>query len=208
MVRGNLNKMSRTALRTLLSSHLELPVARFLGAIGLTPNVLTLSGLLVAGASAFLISIGYFWAGGIVLLASGVFDMFDGALARATGRASSFGALLDSTVDRVSEAVVLLGLLVFYVRDDSAEWTILVYLTLAGSIMVSYVRARAEGLGIECNVGVMTRPERVVLLGFGLIIGQWWPATVLVVLGLIAGLTTLTTIQRVIHSWRSLKNQA
>ena len=183
-------------------------MARFLGAIGLTPNVLTLSGLLVAGASAFLISIGYFWAGGIVLLASGVFDMFDGALARATGRASSFGALLDSTVDRVSEAVVLLGLLVFYVRDDSAEGTILVYLTLTGSIMVSYLRARAEGLGIECNVGVMTRPERVVLLGFGLIIGQWSPATVLVVLGLIAGLTTFTTIQRVIHSWRVLKDQA
>ena len=73
--------------------------------------------------------------------------------------------------------------------------------------MVSYLRARAEGLGIECSVGVMPRPERVVTLGVGLIIGHWWPTVVLVVLGVIAGLTFLTTVQRLIHAWRSLKAQ-
>ena len=140
------------------------------------------------------------------MLLSGVFDLFDGALARATGKASKFGALLDSTVDRVAEAVILLGLLVFYIRDDSTEGTVLVYLALTGSIMVSYLRARSEGLGIECLVGVMTRPERVVTLGIGLIVGHWWPVVVLVVLGVIAGLTLFTSVQRLFHSWRTLEH--
>ena len=199
--------MNRADARKVLSSYLEQPVASVLAKMGLTPNIVTLLGLAVAGAGAYLISIGILWAGGIVLLASGIFDLFDGALARLTGRTSKFGALLDSVVDRVSEAVILLGLLVFYIRLSSTEGLVLVYLALAGSIMVSYLRARAEGLGIECSVGVMTRPERVVTLGVGLIIGHWWPTVVLVVLGVIAGLTFLTTVQRLIHAWRSLKAQ-
>ena len=199
--------MNRADARKVLSSYLEQPVASVLAKMGLTPNIVTLLGLAVAGAGAYLISIGILWAGGIVLLASGVFDLFDGALARLTGRTSKFGALLDSVVDRVSEAVILLGLLIFYIRLSSTEGLVLVYLALAGSIMVSYLRARAEGLGIECSVGVMTRPERVVTLGVGLIIGHWWPAVVLVVLGVIAGLTFLTTVQRLIHARRSLKAQ-
>ncbi len=199
--------MNRADARRVLSSYLEQPVAGALAKMGLTPNIVTLLGLAVAGASAYLISIGSLWAGGIVLLASGVFDLFDGALARLTGRTSKFGALLDSVVDRVSEAVILLGLLVFYIQRSCTEGLVLVYLALAGSIMVSYLRARAEGLGIECNVGVMTRPERVVTLGIGLIVGQWWPTVVLIVLGVIAGLTFLTTVQRLIHAWRLLKTQ-
>ena len=199
--------MNRADARKVLSSYLEQPVASVLAKMGLTPNIVTLLGLAGAGAGAYLISIGILWAGGIVLLASGIFDLFDGALARLTGRTSKFGALLDSVVDRVSEAVILLGLLVFYIRLSSTEGLVLVYLALAGSIMVSYLRARAEGLGIECSVGVMTRPERVVTLGVGLIIGHWWPTVVLVVLGVIAGLTFLTTVQRLIHAWRSLKAQ-
>ena len=199
--------MNRADARRVLSSYLEQPVAGALAKMGLTPNIVTLLGLAVAGASAYLISIGSLWAGGIVLLASGVFDLFDGALARFTGRTSKFGALLDSVVDRVSEAVILLGLLVFYIQLSSTEGLVLVYLALAGSIMVSYLRARAEGLGIECTVGVMTRPERVVTLGIGLIAGHWWPTVVLIVLGVIAGLTFLTTVQRLIHAWRSLKTQ-
>lgn len=200
--------MNRNAARNIVSNYLELPVARFLGSLGLTPNILTLSGLMVAGASAFLIAIGSLWSGGIVLLAAGVFDLFDGALARETGRVSRFGALLDSTVDRVSEAVVLLGLLVLYIDRGDTTGLILVYLALVGSLMVSYLRARAEGLGIECKVGLMTRPERVVLLGVGLIVGSWWMPAILVVLGTIASLTAFTTIQRIIHSWRTLKDEA
>ena len=196
--------MNRVAARRVLSSYVETPVAAFLARLGLSPNAVTLAGLLVAGGAAYLLSIGQLWAGGIVLLTSGVFDLFDGALARATGRESKFGALLDSVTDRVSEVVVLLGLLVFYLNRDSTEGVVLVYVALAGSIMVSYLRARSEGLGIECKVGVMTRPERVAVLGLGVIVGHWWPTTILIVLGIIAGLTIFTSAQRLFHASRNL----
>ena len=191
-------------MRRVLSAHLETPVVQFLAKLGITPNVLTLLGLAVAGVSAFLLSVGNLWEGGVVSLASGVLDLFDGALARATGRASRFGALLDSVVDRVSEVVVLLGLLIFYVHRSSLEGTLLVYLALAGSIMVSYLRARAEGLGIECRAGFMTRPERVATLGAGLVIGHWWLTGLLIALGAIAGLAFLTSAQRFVFVWRTL----
>ena len=196
--------MNRAAARRALSSYVETPVATFLANLGLSPNAVTLAGLLVAGGAAYLLSIGQLWAGGIVLLASGVFDLFDGALARATGRESKFGALLDSVTDRVSEVVVLLGLLVFYLNRDSTEGVVLVYVALAGSIMVSYLRARSEGLGIECKVGVMTRPERVAALGLGVIVGHWWVTAVLVVLGTIAALTIFTSVQRLFHASKNL----
>ena len=199
--------MNRTAARKVVSSYLETPVVAILRRIGLSPNSVTLLGLVVAGASAYLLSIGNLWAGGVVLLASGMFDFFDGALARASGRASSFGALLDSVVDRLSEAAVLLGLLVYYLQQDSTEGAVLVYLALAGSIMVSYLRARAEGLGIECKVGIMTRPERVALLGIALLIGEWRTLAVLVALGVIAGLAFLTSAQRMLHSWAMLRDR-
>ena len=199
--------MNRIAARRVVSSYLETPVVALLGRLGLSPNAVTLLGLAVAGASAYLLSVGNLWAGGVVLLASGAFDFFDGALARAVGRTSSIGALLDSVVDRVSEAAVLLGLLVYYLQRDSTEGAVLVYLALAGSIMVSYLRARAEGLGIECNVGVMTRPERVALLGISLLVAQWRTLAVLVALGAIAGLAFLTSAQRMLHTWRTLRDQ-
>ena len=199
--------MNRSAARRVLSSYLEVPVARFLARVGLTPNSVTVAGLAGSGASAYLVSTGRLWLGGVVFLASGAFDLLDGALARETGRTSRFGALLDSVADRVSEAVVLLGLLIFYIERSSTEGTILVYLALAGSIMVSYLRARSEGLGMECKVGIMTRPERVVTLAAGLVIGHWWLTAVLVALGAIAGLTLFTSVHRLIHAWKTLPNQ-
>ena len=200
--------MNRAAARRALSLYIETPVTKLLVRLGVSPNLVTIMGLVAAGASAYLLSTGHLWPGGAVLLASGMFDMMDGALARATGRVSSFGALLDSVVDRMSEAVVLLGLLIFYLQSSptySTEGPVLVYLALVGSIMVSYLRARAEGLGIQCSVGIMTRPERVVTLGLGLVLGHWWDIAVLVVLGVIAGLTFLTSAHRLVHSWRALK---
>ena len=199
--------MNRAAARRVVALYLETPVVAFLGRIGLSPNSVTLLGLVVAGASAYLLSVGNLWAGGVVLLASGMFDFFDGALARASGRASSFGALLDSVVDRLSETAVLLGLLLYYLQRDSTEGAVLVYLALAGSIMVSYLRARAEGLGIECNVGIMTRPERVILLGIALVVGEWETLAVLVALGVIAGLASMTSAQRMLHTWQALRDQ-
>ncbi len=197
--------MNRASVRQAINAYVELPVARGLARLGVSPNAVTFAGLAGAGISAYLISEGLFWAGGVVMLLAGILDLFDGALARATGQDSDFGALLDSVIDRVSEIVVLLGLLLFYTRNGSVEGSVLVYLAAGGSIMVSYLRARSEGLGIECKVGIMTRPERVAALGFGLIIGHWLPNVVLAVLGAIAALTILTTAQRLFHTWRSLK---
>lgn len=196
--------MNRVSAREMISSYVERPVAGALAKIGVSPNMVTMAGLVGAGISAWLISEGMLWAGGVVMLFAGILDLFDGALARSTGQDSPFGALLDSVVDRVSEIVVLLGLLIYYARADSLEGTVLVYLAVGGSVMVSYLRARSEGLGIDCKVGIMTRPERVAALGFGLIVGHWVPVVMLVVLGAIAGLTILTTAQRLFHTGRSL----
>ena len=198
--------IGRDEARRALSNYVETPVALFLGRVGLTPNLVTIIGLLIAGVAAYLIGVGLWWAGGLVALFAGIFDMFDGALARNTGRASDFGALLDSTIDRVSEAVVLLGVLAYYLAGDNDMGAMLVYGALVGSIMVSYMRARSEGLGIECKVGVMQRPERVALTGLGLIVAHWIPVVMLVVLGIIAALTTLTAVHRLVHTWRMLES--
>ena len=199
--------MNRTTARRALTSYVEVPVARVLARLGFSPGAVTLMGLIGAGGSAYLLSTGRLWEGAVALLAAGVFDLFDGALARATDRVSVFGAFLDSVADRVSEVAVLLGLLIFYLETSSTEGAILVYLALAGSIMVSYLRARAEGLGIECKVGVMTRPERIAALGLGLVIGEWWLTAVLVVLAAIAALTLLTSAQRLVHVWTTLRDR-
>ena len=199
--------IGRDEARRAISVYVETPVAVLLGRMGLTPNLVTIIGLLIAGAGAFLIGIGQWWGGGLVALFAGVFDMFDGALARATGRASDFGALLDSTIDRVSEAVVLLGVLAYYLTNDNDIGATLVYTALVGSIMVSYMRARSEGLGIECKVGVMQRPERVALTGLGLIVAHWIPIVMIVALGVITALTILTAIHRLTHTWRMLGSE-
>lgn len=181
------------------------PVAGFLGRLGATPNGLTLFGVVIAGSAAYLAYLGQFWGAGAILLFSSVFDLFDGALARSTGNVTSFGALLDSSIDRVSEAVVFLGLLAHYLTHDNDTGAVLVYLALSASVMVSYVRARSEGLGIECTVGIMTRTERVLLLVGGLIAGHWAPAVLLIVLGLLAGLAGVTAVHRLVHSSAELR---
>ena len=198
---------SRERARRAVSDYVELPVARFMERVGLTPNLVTLIGLLIAVGGAGLVAVGQWWAGGAVVLFGGVFDMFDGALARMTGRASKFGALLDSVVDRVSEAVALFGVLAFYLISDNDIGAALAYAAIIGSLMVSYMRARSEGLGIECKVGVMTRPERVAAIGFGLIAAHWIPVVMPVVLGTIGALTAFTAVHRLIHTSRAISSQ-
>ena len=198
---------SRERARRAVSDYVELPVARLMERVGLTPNLVTLIGLLIAVGGAWLVAVGEWWAGGAVVLFGGVFDMFDGALARMTGRASKFGALLDSVVDRVSEAVALFGVLAFYLISDNDVGAALAYAAIIGSLMVSYMRARSEGLGIECKVGVMTRPERVAAIGFGLIAAHWLPVVMPVVLGTIGALTAFTAVHRLIHTSRAISSQ-
>ena len=188
-------------LRSLLNPIVD-DIARVFVKLGFSPSGLTVIGVLVACVAAALIARGMLAAGGVVVLVAGIFDLFDGAVARMTNRATKFGALFDSVMDRVSEAVVLLGLLWFYLEDGEQLGAMLVYVSIVGSTMVSYVRARAEGLGIECKGGLMQRPERVASLGIGIIVGQWWEPAVLIVLGVIAVLTVVTTVQRVVETAR------
>ena len=188
-------------LRSLLNPIVD-GIARVFVKLGFSPSGLTVIGVLVACVAAALIARGMLAAGGVVVLVAGIFDLFDGAVARMTNRATKFGALFDSVMDRVSEAVVLLGLLWFYLEDGEQLGAVLVYVSVVGSTMVSYVRARAEGLGIECKGGLMQRPERVASLGIGIIVGQWWEPAVLIVLGVIAVLTVVTTVQRVVEASR------
>ncbi len=165
----------------------------------LTPNALTLIGLLGSFVAAALVAWEYFLLGGIIVLLAAAFDLFDGPLARITGRVSKFGALLDSVSDRLSEAAVLLGILIVYLQQDAFWEPVVVYLTLAGSVMVSYTRARAEGLGLKCEVGLFTRAERVIVLALGIMLAQWFAASLLITLSLLAGLSWMTTLQRMVY---------
>ena len=183
-------------------------VAQVLFRLGFSPNRLTITGFLFAVISGGFLLLDQPAAGGIVLLISGMFDVLDGAVARLTDSASKFGAFFDSVMDRVGEASVLLGLLFFFLnQDNNILGVALVYTSLAASIMVSYVRARAEGLGIECAVGLMQRPERVLTLSIGLIVMQWWEPAIIVTLSFITILTTFTTIQRVVEVYQTTESQ-
>jgi CDP-diacylglycerol--glycerol-3-phosphate 3-phosphatidyltransferase len=164
-----------------------------------TPNILTLIGLAVSGVAGAMIALDDLLLGGVLVLVSGVFDLLDGPLARATGQTTRFGAVLDSTCDRLGEAAVLLGLLVLYLDHHSFWEPILIYTTLVTSVLVSYVRARAEGLGLKCEVGIFTRAERVAVLALGLMVGYWIDKAVLVSLCVLTAFALVTVIQRLVH---------
>ena len=204
---GRSTSLNRADLRGLLSSRVEQPVSRLLAAMGLTPNAITVMGMLGAVGAGILASQGLLLAAGAATLVAGILDLFDGSVARLTGRQSKFGALLDSTADRVSEAAVLVGLAVYYAGEESLLGVLLSCGAMAGSMMVSYVRARAGGLRVDCEVGVFTRPERVAAMGAGLVVGQWLGVVLLVVLGATAGLTAITTAQRLLHVRRELERR-
>jgi len=173
--------------------------AKLLAKTGLSPNVLTVFGFLLALGVAWVLSTGHFFMGGFLVLLSGAFDLLDGAVARISGRSTRFGALLDSTLDRFSEAALFLGLLAYYANQGSHQELVLVGAGLVGSMMTSYVRGRAEGLGLTCEVGIFTRPERVIVLAIGLIFNQ-----MLVVLWIIAVLANLIAWQRLFYVWRQI----
>ncbi len=171
-----------------------------LARLHVTPNQLTLFGFVLSLGVGALLGMGHFpWAAAL-MLASGVFDLLDGALARLTGQATKFGAVLDSTLDRASEAAILGGLMYFYVQAGDRLPAYLAFAFLAGSFLVSYVRARAEAAGLTGEVGVLPRGERVVLLAIALFLNivPW-------VLGLLTTLAFITVFQRLGLVWRQSK---
>jgi CDP-diacylglycerol--glycerol-3-phosphate 3-phosphatidyltransferase len=177
------------------------PVGHALARLGLSANALTLIGLGLNVGAAAIVGAGWLTAGGIVFLVASAFDTLDGAVARASGTASSFGAFLDSLTDRYAEAVIFVPLLLVFASQQQPLLQVACTAALVGSLLVSYARARAEGLGVDCEIGLLQRPERVILLGAGLIVPDLLLTPVIIIL---AVGTNLTVLQRALHVRRLL----
>jgi len=178
-------------------------IDRIVGALALSrihPNVLTFLGLVINTWAAFLFAAGSFrWAGAVVILA-GLFDMVDGRVARETNRVTRFGGFFDSVLDRYSDLALFMGLLVYYASINRFFYIVLTAIVMTGSVMVSYTRARAECTIPKCKVGFLERPERVVLIIIGALFDRMAP-----VLWVIAVLSNLTVIHRMIYTWQEAK---
>jgi len=211
------------------------PIALAMGRAGLTPDALTLIGFAITVGGAAILSQQLWLLGGLVVFLGGVFDMFDGTLARATGRVSALGAFMDSIFDRWGEAIVYLGLIAGLIGSGWADAPLYAAAALVGAFMVSYTRAKAEGLGFSpgtgmAAVGLMPREVRLVILTMGLVIGGLLPTTILapqdglagsggaalplgiliiqVALAIIAVGATITVIQRILHVRRQATQQS
>ncbi len=192
-------------LSELVRSHTEkliYAMARLLARARISPNMLTMMGFLGALGIACLIAMGRHKLSAVLILLVGILDVLDGALARIRGMVTLFGGFLDSTLDRFAEIALYLGLLYFYIyqQPTSRHVIFLIFLSIIGSLMVSYARARAEGLGIECKVGLLTRFERIIILAVGLFLRQ-----VIIALWILAIFTNLTALWRIFHVWRVTK---
>lgn len=193
-----------SAFRKTAAYHLTRMVVRLIARTSITPNTVTWTGFALSlAAGALIISEQLFLAGFVAILA-GFFDMVDGALARSTERVTLFGSILDSTLDRLAEAAILLGLLIVFAREQSIPGIITVGLALLGSMMVSYIRAKAEALGFTCELGLFTRPERVVVLSLGLLLSgiEYALVTALVI---VVVFSFITAGQRLIHVWQQTR---
>jgi len=173
------------------------PISRLLAKMGVQPNLLSMIGFFAAASAGAVVAAGYVSIGGWLWLLSGPFDALDGALARTTGRESRFGAFLDSFLDRYSDAAVLFGIVWWATFRGEHIIVLLCFLTMFGSLMVSYARARAGALKISCRVGIFTRLERFIVLTFTLLTEQ-----LLIGLVVLAFLANFTALQRMFHVYR------
>src|SRR5262245_4628219 len=175
------------------------PIVGALARAGATPTGVTVFGLLLNIVAGVVVGLGHPVAAGLILIVAGVCDALDGQLARRTGRTSRFGAFLDSTIDRIDETAVLAGIAAWFLRsgrEHADAIAIACVVALAGSIITSYTRARAEGLGLECKVGAFERPERVVVTIAGLLFGA---RALTVAVLLVVVLSWVTVLQRIAH---------
>ena len=200
------------------------PMGSIISRLGIHPNVLTITGFLGSTLTAIALAVGSFFLAALLMILSGTCDILDGQVARKSGKMTRFGAFLDSTLDRYSDLFPLAGLAFYFggggavFQAHGAEsaksaypWTVLVItLAMVGSVMVSYIRARAEGLGSDCKIGFMQRPERTVLLIMGCLVGSLPKIGLLLLqtmLILLALSSNITAIHRFIHVCRHLKNE-
>jgi CDP-diacylglycerol--glycerol-3-phosphate 3-phosphatidyltransferase len=175
-------------------------IVRWLALSRIHPNVLTFVGLLINIGAAFLFAIGSFRWAGVVVTCAALFDMVDGRVARATSQVTRFGGFFDSVIDRYSDLGLYMGLLVYYASINRFFYIVLTAIVMTGSVMVSYSRARAENTIPKCKVGFLERPERIVLIILGALTGR-----MAAVLWVIAVLSNLTVIHRMIYTWQECK---
>jgi CDP-diacylglycerol--glycerol-3-phosphate 3-phosphatidyltransferase len=194
-------RIDKRALQNSARRLLE-PIVAALASLGVSPLLVSFFGLAFSVWGAVMVARGSLLGGGIFLLVAGLCDVLDGDLARRQGKASVFGAFIDSTLDRVGEFVYFGGILLYVVgrANGYAAWEpVIILLALMGSVLTSYARARAEGLGVECKVGVMERPERIALLALGLIAGYRFLMAVMILLAITS---SFTVVQRIRHVQR------
>jgi CDP-diacylglycerol---glycerol-3-phosphate 3-phosphatidyltransferase len=189
------------------------PIANFFNSIGLTPNAITLLGVAGNAVGAYLLSQGQMLGGGILVLLMGPLDALDGTMARLRGEASNWGAFVDSVSDRYSELLIMAGLIYYYHSQNNTLGVMLVFAAAAGSVLVSYTKARAETLKFDANVGILTRMERYMILAPGLVLGYFNPMIPLIAIGIIAVLANFTALQRILRvrrqvhaSWKQNNN--
>jgi CDP-diacylglycerol--glycerol-3-phosphate 3-phosphatidyltransferase len=174
--------------------------SRLIQKMGLKPNALTFIGLGLNGLASWALAEGEWLQGASLIVLAGFFDILDGAMARNCNEASSFGSFLDSVIDRYSDLSLLVGLLIFYSRQGTILYQVLMGLSLMGTALVPYTRARAEIIIPQCNVGIMERPERILLIFLGAAI----PAIMHIMVWILAIFTNLTVIQRVLYTRRTM----
>jgi CDP-diacylglycerol--glycerol-3-phosphate 3-phosphatidyltransferase len=172
-------------------------IVRWLALARISPNVLTFLGLVINVCAAYLFALGHFRWAAVVVICAGLFDMVDGRVARATDRVTRFGGFFDSVLDRYSDLGLFIGLLVYYASINRFGYIVLTAVVMTGAVMISYVRARAENSIPKCKVGFLERPERVVLIIIGGLFNR-----IAAVLWVIAVLSNLTVIHRMIYTWR------
>lgn len=175
------------------------PIVGLSNRLNVHPNTFTTVGFFAGCVAAYFVAVGSLRTAACLILLSGVFDNIDGKLARYSGKVSKFGALYDSTMDRYSEVIFFFGMAFYFIKNGWYLTSVAVAVGLGGSLMVSYVRARAEGLGFECTVGILQRAERLLLLGLGGLIHLY---TLVAAIWIVAVMSNVTAIHRIIHVWR------
>ncbi|MBF0558889.1 MAG: CDP-alcohol phosphatidyltransferase family protein [Nitrospirae bacterium] len=180
-----------------LGHSLDRTLAPLAKLISISPNILSVAGFAVTLGAALVIPFSA-GSGGVLIIAGGVFDLLDGVVARTNGKETRFGALLDSTLDRFADAALFMAVAWLFLRQNDLGGVLLSLTSLVGAFLTSYVRARAEGLGIGCNVGLMERPERIVLLAIACVSGWFFPVIIVLFV-----LSYITVVQRVVHVYRN-----
>ena len=180
------------------------PLVHLLTKWGVSPNSISIAGLVITVLAALAFTAGYIRLGGVLILLGGLCDTFDGVIARSAGKATRYGAFFDSVIDRYSVLIMFFGIAAHFVLIEDYLTSIVIFLAMCGSIMVSYSRARAESLGFTAKIGIMQRAERIVLLGFGALIHI---TALKIAIWLVAILANLTALQRIRHVSRQDANQ-